>query len=261
MSTTSLVGGGLIAGESLYALGAGIASLFGACCAAAMQSCDHLDGPEQLNLGQCSCSPPPTPAGSRRARADLPALLSDHLHCERKAAENALSLVRRYPHRGTSVDKLGRLAHEETSHVVQVGALIARRGWTPRADTPNRYARALLAEVRGREPERLFDALLVAAFIEARSHERLRLAGARVRRAAATASWPTSTRRWRPPRSATPRSSSSWRGRCYPRPTATRASRELAAARDGDPRRAAAREPDSLNRHLARDPLPAARGA
>ena len=107
--------------------------------------------------------------------ADLQALLSDHLHCERKAAENALSLVRRYPHRGASVDKLGRLAHEETSHVVQVGALIARRGWTPRTDTPNRYARALLGEVRGREPERLFDALLVAAFIEARSHERLGL--------------------------------------------------------------------------------------
>ncbi len=107
--------------------------------------------------------------------ADLPALLSDHLHCERKAAENALSLVRRYPHRGGSVDKLGRLAHEETSHVVQVGALLARRGWTPRTDMPNRYARALLAEVRGREPERLFDALLVAAFIEARSHERLGL--------------------------------------------------------------------------------------
>jgi tRNA 2-(methylsulfanyl)-N6-isopentenyladenosine37 hydroxylase len=107
--------------------------------------------------------------------ADLPALLSDHLHCERKAAENALSLVRRYPHRGASVEKLGRLAHEETSHVVQVGALLGRRGWTARADSPNRYARALLAEVRSREPGRLFDALLVGAFIEARSHERLGL--------------------------------------------------------------------------------------
>ena len=105
--------------------------------------------------------------------ADLHALLSDHLHCERKAAENALALVRRYPHRGGSVASLSRLAHEETSHVVQVGALIAARGWTPRADTPNRYARALLDEVRGREPGRLLDALLVAAFIEARSHERL----------------------------------------------------------------------------------------
>jgi tRNA-(ms[2]io[6]A)-hydroxylase len=107
--------------------------------------------------------------------SDLPALLSDHLHCERKAAENALSLVRRYPHRGDSVGALTRLAHEETSHVVQVAALLARRGWTPRADTPNHYARGLFHEVRGREPERLLDALLVAAFIESRSHERLSL--------------------------------------------------------------------------------------
>jgi tRNA-(ms[2]io[6]A)-hydroxylase len=107
--------------------------------------------------------------------ADLLALLSDHLHCERKAAENALSLVRRYPHRGDSVAALTRLAHEETSHVVQVAALLARRGWIPRADTPNLYARQLLAQVRGREPERLLDALLVAAFIESRSHERLGL--------------------------------------------------------------------------------------
>jgi tRNA-(ms[2]io[6]A)-hydroxylase len=106
---------------------------------------------------------------------DLGALLSDHLHCERKAAENALGLVRRYPHRGASIGQLSRLAHEETSHVVQVAALLARRGLPPRTDMPNRYARALLAEVRGREPERLCDALLVAAFIEARSHERLEL--------------------------------------------------------------------------------------
>jgi len=107
--------------------------------------------------------------------ADLLSLLSDHLHCERKAAENALALVRRYPHRGSSVASLSRLAHEETSHVVQVAALIAERGWTPRSDTPNHYARALLAEVRAREPHRLLDMLLVAAFIEARSHERLSL--------------------------------------------------------------------------------------
>jgi len=135
--------------------------------------------------------------------ADLQALLSDHLHCERKAAESSLMLVRRYPHRGTSVAQLSRLAHEETSHVVQVAALLARRGWMPRTDTPNRYARALLDEVRGREPERLLDALLVSAFIEARSHERR----------GATTSWPASTRRWATPRSGTPRSSWSWRSR------------------------------------------------
>src|SRR4051812_5758567 len=115
------------------------------------------------------------PQWFQSSAADLHALLSDHLHCERKAAENALSLVRRYPHRGNSVDALSRLAHEETSHVVQVAALIGARGWTPRADTPNHYARALHATVRGVEPVRLLDALLVGAFIEARSHERLAL--------------------------------------------------------------------------------------
>ena len=83
--------------------------------------------------------------------------------------------MRRYPHRGASVGALARLAHEETSHVVQVAALMAGAAVPARTDTPNRYARALLAEVRGREPERLLDALLVAAFIEARSHERLGL--------------------------------------------------------------------------------------
>lgn len=123
------------------------------------------------------------PRWFQRSAADLPALLSDHMHCERKAAENALSLVRRYPHRGQSVAQLSRLAHEETSHVIQVAGVIGKRGWTPRADMPNQYARALLATVRGREPERLLDALLVAAFIEARSHERLALLGAGFRAA------------------------------------------------------------------------------
>jgi tRNA-(ms[2]io[6]A)-hydroxylase len=115
------------------------------------------------------------PSWFQKSSADLLSLLSDHLHCERKAAENALMLVRRYPHRGTSVEALSRLAHEETSHVVQVAALIADRGWMPRSDSPNHYARRLLAQVRSDEPGRLLDSLLVAAFIEARSHERLGL--------------------------------------------------------------------------------------
>ena len=113
------------------------------------------------------------PGWFARSSVDLLALLSDHLHCERKAAENALSLVRRYPHRGPSVTLLGRLAHEETSHVVQVAALIAARGWLPRSDMPNLYARGLMAEIRSTEPGRLLDSLLAAALIEARSHERL----------------------------------------------------------------------------------------
>lgn len=118
------------------------------------------------------------PGWFARGAADVGALLSDHLHCERKAAENALSLVRRYARLGEGIETLARLAHEETSHVIQVAALLAERGLALRADTPNRYARALLDEMRGTEPARLLDALLVSAFIEARSHERLGLLAA-----------------------------------------------------------------------------------
>ncbi len=105
--------------------------------------------------------------------ADLGGLISDHFHCERKAAENALSLVRRYPHHHQFVETLSRLAHEETSHVVQVSLLLAELGITPRTDTANIYTRALLAQARSPEPERRVDLLLCGGLIEARSHERL----------------------------------------------------------------------------------------
>jgi tRNA-(ms[2]io[6]A)-hydroxylase len=84
-------------------------------------------------------------------------------------------LVRRYASDPEMVTSLVRLAHEETSHVVQVSELLARLGHRPAADRANLYARALLAEVRPREPHRQLDLLLVAALIEARSHERLNL--------------------------------------------------------------------------------------
>jgi tRNA-(ms[2]io[6]A)-hydroxylase len=109
------------------------------------------------------------------ATANLGGLLADHLHCERKAAENALALVRRYGTDEGIAMTLGRLAHEETSHVIQVAELMAERGLRHRSDHKNPYPRGLFALMRTTEPERKIDALLVAGLIEARSHERLRL--------------------------------------------------------------------------------------
>jgi len=111
------------------------------------------------------------------ALADLDAVLCDHLHCERKAAQSALSLVRSYPDRPELSVAVARLAHEETSHVLRVSQLLARRRIGPRLDQIDDYARALRAHVRKREPERLIDSLLVFALIEARSAERLALLG------------------------------------------------------------------------------------
>jgi len=115
------------------------------------------------------------PAWLAVALDDLDGVHADHLHCERKAAQSALSLIRSYPERGDLVTAMARLAHDETRHVVQVAQLMARRGQPASYDHGDDYAAALRAQIRGREPERLLDRLLVFAIIEGRSAERLAL--------------------------------------------------------------------------------------
>jgi len=109
------------------------------------------------------------------ALGDLDAVHADHLHCERKAAQSALSLIRSYPERADLVVAMARLAHDETRHVVQVAQLMARRGQPASYDHGDDYAAALRGQIRGREPDRLLDRLLVFAIIEGRSAERLGL--------------------------------------------------------------------------------------
>jgi tRNA-(ms[2]io[6]A)-hydroxylase len=109
------------------------------------------------------------------ALGDLDAIHADHLHCERKAAQSALSLIRSYPERVDLVRDMARLAHDETRHVVQVSQLMARRDQVAAYDFGDGYAAKLREHIRKREPERLLDRLLVFAVIEARSAERLGL--------------------------------------------------------------------------------------
>jgi tRNA-(ms[2]io[6]A)-hydroxylase len=115
------------------------------------------------------------PAWLTVALGDLDSVHADHLHCERKAAQSALSLIRSYPERGDLVDAMARLAHDETRHVIQVAGLMSRRGQMASYDHGDDYAAALRGQIRVREPDRLLDRLLVFAIIEARSAERLGL--------------------------------------------------------------------------------------
>lgn len=107
--------------------------------------------------------------------SDLDAVHADHLHCERKAASSALSLIRSYPERADLVREMARLAHDETRHVIQVSQLMARREQPAAYDFGDDYAVALRDHIRKREPDRLLDRLLVFAVIEGRSAERLEL--------------------------------------------------------------------------------------
>jgi tRNA-(ms[2]io[6]A)-hydroxylase len=109
------------------------------------------------------------------ALGDLDAVHADHLHCERKAAQSALSLIRSYPERTDLVTEMARLAHDETRHVVQVAQLMKRREQPAAYDFGDAYAAALRDHIRKPEPLRLLDRLLVFAVIEGRSAERLGL--------------------------------------------------------------------------------------
>jgi tRNA-(ms[2]io[6]A)-hydroxylase len=109
------------------------------------------------------------------ALTDLDAVHADHLHCERKAAQSALSLIRSYPDRADLVEAMARLAHDETRHVVQVARLLSRRRQPASYDLGDDYAAQLRTHIRPREPQRLLDRLLVFGVIEGRSAERLAL--------------------------------------------------------------------------------------
>ena len=118
---------------------------------------------------------PTQAAWVEQAIANLEIVLLDHSHCERKAAGVALNLMFRYPSHQRLVRQLTAIAREELEHFEQVNQWLERRQipLAPLASPP--YGGKLKSQIRGQEPERLLDSLLVAALIEARSHERLGL--------------------------------------------------------------------------------------
>ena len=118
---------------------------------------------------------PTQSAWLEQALANLDIVLLDHSHCERKAAGVALNLMFRYPSCTRLVRQLTAITREELEHFEQVNQWLERRQipLAPLASPP--YGARLKAQIRRQEPERLLDSLLVAALIEARSHERLGL--------------------------------------------------------------------------------------
>jgi tRNA-(ms[2]io[6]A)-hydroxylase len=111
------------------------------------------------------------------ALSDVDRTLGDHAHCEKKAAASALKLVADHPDRAELVRALAKLAQEELQHFLAVLNELQRRGAALPSDEGDPYAQRLLALVRPGS-SRLLDRLLVAALIEARSHERLALLAA-----------------------------------------------------------------------------------
>jgi len=134
---------------------------------------------------------------------NLPILLADHANLEHKAAQSAITAMKRYSHgipgtppskvakgkRGELaavesnaghcytgdhklLNKMSRLAREELRHFEQVIALMKKRNMDYLQISASRYAQGLRKELRTQEPGKLVDTLLVGAIIEARSCER-----------------------------------------------------------------------------------------
>ncbi len=104
---------------------------------------------------------------------NLPAFVADHAVCELQASVQALSLVGTYPRDAALVDRLSALAAEELRHFRKVSREARRLGAPMLTTRRNFYVAELRATCRkGREPDKGLDLLLVAALIEARSHER-----------------------------------------------------------------------------------------
>jgi tRNA-(ms[2]io[6]A)-hydroxylase len=107
------------------------------------------------------------------APQNLPAFLADHAVCELQAAVYALSLVGSYPGVPGLADALSALAAEELTHFRKASREAMRAGAKLSTKRRNYYVAGLRAACRnGAEPARGLDLLLVAALIEARSHER-----------------------------------------------------------------------------------------
>jgi len=119
---------------------------------------------------------PSSEAWVRAACADLPTLLLDHAHCEKKAASTAVRFMFKWPEWPGLCAAMSRLAREELVHFERVLRELESRGGAFRALQSSNYAAALFAACR---PDAPADQLLACALIEARSHERFeRLAAA-----------------------------------------------------------------------------------
>lgn len=111
---------------------------------------------------------------ARAALSDPVALLIDHAFLEKKAANNAMELMTRWPGDWTPgwVETMTAIARDETAHLAQVVRLLNKRGGRLERIHKNPYANALRLLVRKGGTGEILDRVLVSALIEARSCER-----------------------------------------------------------------------------------------
>jgi len=116
----------------------------------------------------------PTPeAWLECAVQQIPVLLVDHAHCERKAATSALNFICKYSRHQELIAIMSPLAREELLHFEKVMQLLNARNIPFGPLKPSWYAQRLHQNVcKNDYLKHLSDELIIGAIIEARSCER-----------------------------------------------------------------------------------------
>jgi len=106
--------------------------------------------------------------------ANLPAVLVDHAHLERKAATTAINLEK-YRDLYPRVDDLNAIAIEELQHFQMVLALLRERGIPFTQAHPSRWITGLMRAMRNGQRNQAIDHLICCALIEGRSCEKFQM--------------------------------------------------------------------------------------
>ncbi|MGY8674531.1 MAG: tRNA isopentenyl-2-thiomethyl-A-37 hydroxylase MiaE [Verrucomicrobiia bacterium] len=106
--------------------------------------------------------------------ADIPAMLIDHAHLERKAATSAINLEK-YRHTLCHVHTLNAIAIEELEHFELVLQLLEKRGYKLRFTPQSPWITGLMRAIRHGVDEQVIDHLIVASLIEGRSCEKFQI--------------------------------------------------------------------------------------
>jgi len=105
---------------------------------------------------------------------NLPAVLVDHAHLERKAATSAINLEK-YRDLYSSVQALNAIAIEELQHFQLVLRLLEERGIAFGQPSPSLWITGLMRSVRNGHRRQVIDHLICCALIEARSCEKFQI--------------------------------------------------------------------------------------
>lgn len=106
------------------------------------------------------------------ALKNLKTILIDHAANEMKAAQSAMTLIVKNPHKVDILNKMSRLAREELLHFEQVLKILKKRNIAYQPIKASSYAIKMVKYIRPGQKDTLIDTLIVGAIIEARSCER-----------------------------------------------------------------------------------------